>query len=335
MTSEQQQPKTQITYQKHGLTPGDVHKTRTLQYADPQGEGADRVWDYSGIPFANDEVFVETLSAGTEEGKNIAAGNAYGTAFSFNVTPQSNEFWGHKHSNYVEELTQPIVKTRFPQSYLDQHSGTYEGTIKVEYGGGCSCGVWSGSIGGTYSTAVDAYGTIVLPNGNKFTDVLRVKTTETHTIAGQSGELEIVKYLWYTDLLRYPIFVTHIYRNRASDGAVSEQKSSHVSVAALEYTAPAEKAAPASPSVLAENLAYDVYPNPVENETYVTYTLVQPAKVSVKVFDVYGKCVQTFVDNELQGEGNYKYLYAPAISGVYFVTLETDGVRYSRQVVKN
>ncbi|GHT73786.1 hypothetical protein FACS189456_4620 [Bacteroidia bacterium] len=317
---------TQITYSTHGLQAGDVHETRTVTYQEPLNEGANIVWDFSNAAVvATEGVFAEALGSGAN-GKNIAVTNSYGTSFSFNLTPTSNEYFGYTHKNYSVVYDQPIVKTRFPQAYLDHHAGEFAGHINAPNS--------QVGVDGNYSTTVDAYGTIILTNGVTLNDVVRVKTTEAYKehYPGADHEVDVVKYLWYSADLRYPVFVTQIYNSKMGDNVYS-QKTSHVSIAALNYVAPQTKEANGL-SVAADNVAFDVYPNPVKDVTNITYKLVNAAKVSLKVFDINGQCRQVVVNNEQQSEGNHQYTYAPATGGTYFVVLEIDGKRYTEQIVK-
>jgi hypothetical protein len=316
----------QITYSTHGLQAGDVHETHTVTYQEPLNEGANVVWDYSNAAVVTTEnVFAETLGNGTN-GKNIVASNSYGVSFSFNVTPTSNEYFGYAHGNYSVVYDQPIVKTRFPQVYLDHHAGEFTGHINTANS--------QVGVDGTYSTTVDAYGTIILTNGVTLNDVVRVRTTEVYKehYPGADHDVNVVKYLWYAADLRYPVFVTQIYNSKMGDNVYS-QKTSHVSVAALNYVAPQAKEAN-DLSVAANSVTFDVYPNPVKDVTNIAYKLVNAAKVSLKVFDINGKCHQVIANNEQQSEGNYQYTYAPAVAGTYFVALEIDGKRYTEQIVK-
>jgi hypothetical protein len=322
LVAQPQQP--QITYAGHALTAGDVHKTLTVKFCDPQSEGANQVWDYSAATISNEPPFEESLATGTD-GKNIAVGNTQGVSFSFNVTPQGNEYWGYKHGNHSMVFDQPILKTRFPQAYLDQHSGEFSG--RYIYTDANITNIVTMTINGTYSTTVDGYGTIILPGGKVFKDVLRVKTYDVC-----SDGYVVEKYLWYSAVLRYPIFVTHIVSVTQGERSRVTQ-SSHVSVAALEYVAPSSAEKSAADDALATKFAYDIYPNPVETETQITYTLAAPAKVSVKAYDVNGMLQEVVVEAS-QKEGTYQYTYAPAMAGIYFVVLEVGGERISKQVVK-
>lgn len=70
------------------------------------------------------------------------------------------------------------------------------------------------------------------------------------------------------------------------------------------------------------------YPNPFNPTTAIEYSLPKSSSVLLKIFDVTGKVVQTLV-NENQTAGTYKATMTALnmASGVYFYSLEADGVR--------
>lgn len=72
----------------------------------------------------------------------------------------------------------------------------------------------------------------------------------------------------------------------------------------------------------AENVLSQNYPNPFNPETTISYKLVSPGKVSIKIFDVLGKEIATIV-NEEQSSGQHKIKFKGnnLSSGVYFYQL--------------
>ncbi|GHT10679.1 hypothetical protein AGMMS4956_02460 [Bacteroidia bacterium] len=314
------QPK--LTYTDHALRSGDVHQTRAVTYCEPLQEGAGQVWDYSGTQITG-AVYNEALGEGTAPG-NIAVSNDDGVLFNFNVTNTGNEYYGYALKNYSVVYEQPILKTRFPLVYLDQHSGAYGGYVLANN--------TRHNIEGTYSSTADAYGTLILPNGVVIENALRVKTTEVHKEGNANNQVELTKYLWYAPSLRYPAFVTHIW-NTTQGGTF--QKTSHVSVEALNYVPAAkENNSPVAASRLSKDVAYKVYPTTVESSTNVTYTLTQPTVVTIKVYDMNGNCQKIIVSAEEQAEGNYEYTYTPTSVGIHIVSFKFGTQPYNAYVVK-
>ncbi len=64
------------------------------------------------------------------------------------------------------------------------------------------------------------------------------------------------------------------------------------------------------------------YPNPFNPTTTITYTLKSEGFVTIKIFDVLGKEVETIV-NQIQNRGTYKLTFNAANinSGIYFYNL--------------
>lgn len=68
------------------------------------------------------------------------------------------------------------------------------------------------------------------------------------------------------------------------------------------------------------------YPNPFNPETKIEFAIPNAAKVSLKVYDISGKLVQTLLDNVQLNAGNYSrnFVGNNLPSGVFIYRLETD-----------
>lgn len=319
-----------LTYSKHGLTPGNVHTTRQVDYAEPGDGGSAMVWDFSKQNIIGG-AYAESLGEGTLEGKNISVTHGDATFF-FNVTPSGNEYFGHKTSGYSWVYEVPILKAKYPFSYLDEHSGTYYGHIAQN-------GKAYTAIDGEYSSAADAYGTLILPNGKVFQNVLRVKTTDVRTeFTCNSLQIEEAKYLWYTQELRYPAFITLVTAYK-SGNKINSSKTSFVSVEAMDYVASTQIAEEIKEEETpTENVfgpvTYKVFPTVIDREATVAYKLDRPLKVFINVYDLKGSLVAKLVDASTQSEGFYTYSYTPGAPGTYFVKMNFGNRGYTEQVVK-
>lgn len=93
-----------------------------------------------------------------------------------------------------------------------------------------------------------------------------------------------------------------------------------VSVALIPVPAPFE---------LAQN-----YPNPVRPATTIAFSLTTAAGVSLVVYDIAGRHVETLVDRRLTaGDHRVPWIAARRPSGVYFYTLRVDGDAETRKMV--
>ena len=68
-----------------------------------------------------------------------------------------------------------------------------------------------------------------------------------------------------------------------------------------------------------------VYPNPFNDNVELAYVLEQSSDVSLKIFDIAGKCVKTFVRKN-QNSGEYKINWQPNVAkGIYIYKLNISG----------
>ena len=93
----------------------------------------------------------------------------------------------------------------------------------------------------------------------------------------------------------------------------------------IEVGTPTEPGAPLA-------FALDAWPNPVASEATVSFTLRQPAAVTVRVVDALGREVARLLDREARPAATHTLTWAPGGlgSGAYFVVLEADGERAAR-----
>ncbi len=309
-----------ITYAKHALQAGDVHQTRTVTQVNPGASGPNVVWDFSASPIVG-EVYDETLSAA---GGRIVATNKNGVSFQFDVTPYGNDYYGYQVGPHTLVYEQPVLKTKYPFSFMDQHSGSFTGYITQ--------GAQKYAVEGTFSSEVDGYGTLKLPGGVTLNNVLRVKTVDAQQQQyGSVNSYTEVKYLWYSQDFRYPVFVC-IQSVNERNGSRSESNTAHVSVAALNPLAP--KSTTPEPGVTVGEVEHRIFPNPVETSTSISYTLPKAAKVSVAVYSSSNVCLQKLVHGVQQEAGSYAYSYAPQLPGIYFVRFAFGDKVYVETIVK-
>lgn len=90
-----------------------------------------------------------------------------------------------------------------------------------------------------------------------------------------------------------------------------------------------------TPEITRENLEFNVYPNPVNANATIDYTLASSDKVEIQLTDVVGQVV-TVLENSVQSAGNHKVsLNASKLQakGVYFITLHAGDIVQTRKIV--
>ncbi len=76
-----------------------------------------------------------------------------------------------------------------------------------------------------------------------------------------------------------------------------------------------------------------IYPNPSVQFATISYSLKTPASISIEIYNELGEKVSSIINNVRQSEGDYRYVFTAAQSGIYFVKLQSaEGVEVKRVV---
>jgi len=305
-----------MTRASHGFSSGQNHECQEVLYQDPGASGTNCVWDFSKATLLDKIESVSNLSDEIYGQGTIRAERNDGVEFFFATTESANEYWGYKAGHTTYQLTEPIVKTKYPQTFNTQFSGKFSGTISRE---GFS---YTSNVEGTYSTHADGIGTIILPNGTSMT-ALRVKTTEGH------NRFERVKYLWYAQNVRLPVFVTLEDYSIATDGT----KKLIDSQSFLNTKAKS----PLASNLLADDFEYQVFPNPFRDNIKVSYYLPEKAIVTIELFASDGTKLVTLVSNQEQSGAqtiSQNLSQYTQQLGVYLLKINIGDKTYSEKLVK-
>ena len=150
-----------ITFQLNGPVLGDSTNYYDFQYTNPGSSGPNQIWDFSNIKL--------TGSLLTNRLDNSPTSNLAGVAnFNEIIKEKGFEFYNSVNQDSVVEMgyttqdialvySDPIVKLKFPFSYLQSYTDTFVGTA-----------VFSKKLNidfnGSYSVTADSYGTLILPD---------------------------------------------------------------------------------------------------------------------------------------------------------------------------
>ncbi|MCX8056515.1 MAG: T9SS type A sorting domain-containing protein [Ignavibacteria bacterium] len=83
-----------------------------------------------------------------------------------------------------------------------------------------------------------------------------------------------------------------------------------------------------------EFILYQNYPNPFNPVTSISFNLKNKSHASLKVYDVFGKLIKVLVDDLLEsGNHEYKFEAIGISSGVYYYTLNTNGIQQTKKMI--
>lgn len=329
------QSQIKLNYDENALRAGDIHKTQLADFIGIGASGSNVTWDFSHLVCRGEHTGTtlkaeETPFASAFPEANIAIAEN-GNYFYFNVQKEFSEQCGWTTNNVVVRYDPPMRKYTFPFHYKDSISG--------KFGGGTSFSV----LNGEYSSKIDAFGTLKLPNNVVVKNVIRLKSTENFMeVSCNSIEVSMTKYLYYTDKYRYPLMTVVVRNEKMSDGQTAEKKyllyndnlASDYSMHNRNQTKGLSDVSGVTISDV--EIDYKVYPNPVVDEGKVTYTLPDRRFVQIEVINTDGQ-VMALLANADEEAGEYTKTFKSAEfamrDAAYFVKMIFGNKVYLKQLI--
>ncbi len=329
---------TTITYECNVLRAGDVRNLKKTEYQDPGKGGANQVWDFSQSKETKEMTIRQTEDRTITSNNNLNLvcdeGGEKNTIFE--ISKSKKMYWGLENSVVKIKFNEPIVDLKFPFSYGEKVEGIMDGTY-TENGK-------TNPIKGTYTTQVDAWGTVILPDGNSYQNVLRVKVEKNYTqtfqsVNGTESEYQIssVRYQYFAKGVRYPILIILESEVKSDCKCTCSNK-----IKEAYYEAPAfilqdfgKDAVAEKEDAVIRNFEYNVSPNPFENELRIAFSLSKNANIEINLVDINGKIVKQIV-NEKTEKGEYVYSAntSGVIAGSYLIQIKVDQKIYVNKLVK-
>lgn len=304
-----------LTQSTHAPAVGDVY---SFQYADSTtlpsnlgNPGAGNTFNFSGLSVhstINNSQGVTVASTGsttTYPSANVAVKT--GTNYTF-YNSQSNklEFYGGSITvgGYPVTITYttPAVLGTYPMTLGTTSSGTVAGNINALSN--------NGTFTGTSSFTADATGTLIVPGGSTYTNVIRVQTHQniTFTFAFISGTLTVNQYDYYA-----PSYSN--YPNSNNNWPVLTVQQSTISSPMTGISTQTIVTINSNYQVLnAPSLStlttpeIRIVPNPVKNDIYII-TQNNPSIKKIILMDMAGKILyetkNTHINCSLFSNGNY------------------------------
>lgn len=201
----------------------DVIVKQQVEYKHPGRAGANVLWDFSKQKPINEKY---RLSYAQADSDSVITGCEHRTLYHYQLRNDSLFLLGYENPTTLMQYRKPELLLTFPFAYQKRVEGYF-------YGAGNYCQRLDLAIQGKTVTWGDAYGMLILPNGDTLQHVVRIRSlkkiaekvvphveedTVFHPeIASDSIDfrlnrdsvtMQVETYRWYADGYRYPIFET-------------------------------------------------------------------------------------------------------------------------------
>ncbi|WP_321436026.1 T9SS type A sorting domain-containing protein [uncultured Bacteroides sp.] len=201
----------------------DIVTKQQIKYKHPGRAGANVLWDFSKQETVNEKY---KLSFTQSEVDSVITGCEHNTLYHYLLRNDSLYSLGYENPTTLIKNQKPELLLTFPFSYHKRTEGYF-------YGTGNYCHRLDLTVQGKTIIWGDAYGMIILPNGDTLQHVLRVcslkKIAEKmipyvqkdsvilpmvnidsidYHLNNDSVYMQVETYRWYADGYRYPLFET-------------------------------------------------------------------------------------------------------------------------------
>lgn len=211
-----------ITKENNLMRNGDKIVKQQVGYVDPGKSGDNKIWDFSDLTTVNEKYKLQYRSFND----SLLTGTEHRTIYKYLLRKDTLFMTGHENPLTILTDSVPQVLLSYPFSYGSKIEKDFK--FYGKYSGADSLI----SIGHSKVHA-DAYGTVMLPDADTLSNVIRVYTLNNSRIRlwnphnSERGDMNAADtvctdtltrhkeeiYRWYAEGYRYPVFetVTHTY----------------------------------------------------------------------------------------------------------------------------
>ncbi len=311
-----------------------IGETYTYYVADslmaPGGNGANVTWDFSslkGYALPTEVTYIvnpaqtplgPTYFSTSQFADTTAEKNkTYYTANATNMNNKGYIFYNSLTGNAVINLNANDEKLmEFPFTYSNTFTDNFSGTANYTF-----MGVpMSDPITGSITVVADGHGTLMLPFGQNFSNVLRVVSTESSNVNTQFGPvaIESTVYSFYEpQISKYPLLRI----------VNSSFNGTQTNMAHCMY--PLNPGASVKEYLAVKDLR--VFPNPsASGMAQVYFTATEAEQVVISVKNMLGQDIQVLFNGTSQVGPNTLPIDASMFSnGIYIITIQSQGKQES------
>jgi len=307
-----------LTQANHAPIVGDVFQTVDCSSVGitPGGIGTGQTWNYSTMTVLtttisyNGVTTASTPSAANYPSSSVAVSSSTANNAYYSSTSTSLKYWGGDikvgGQAVVMGYSSPAFYTTYPLSLGSTTNSAVSGTLNSIAG--------PGTFAGTNTVTGAGTGTLMLPGGYNFSNVLKVTTNTalSFTTGLGNGTYNQNKYDYYSSLSKYPLLTISNETISSLAGTTTE------TVVTINNNFKTVGITEASSEVLS-NVA--VYPNPAKDNINLSFVNENAENASYQMVNVIGQTIRTQNIPSVKGETLYNVNLNGIESGIYFIKL--------------
>lgn len=287
--------------------------------------GAAQVWNYTDlVPFSTIVTETYTTAASTPGASlfpsaNMAMQAGSSAMFSYyHMSATERSFVGKLNVGRGDVWlnSNPVPFSVLPFSYGSSPFST-------NFTGSITTSVTSLNYSGVMTIQAEGTGTLFLPNGQEYSNALKIRTVETQTLTDFNIVNTTTVCEWYSAASKFPLLSILVYTSY--DGSTTfmnkEVRMRHIPDVGLSESADTKA-------------GFSIYPNPSHTHVFVDFETSPQKSYAIHIIDTQGRVIKEAMFRSVKNGRQHDCIDLSGLStGTYFVKLCNEGKERVRQLV--
>ena len=249
----------------------------------PKNTGTNQMWNFSSLT-TNTVVQVNTYTtvastpyASTFPSATLAQDDGTGSFTYLKSTATQYELVGFENANTVVNFTNTAVAAVWPITYGYNNTDGFAGPAAIN-------GTLTGTAIGTLTTMGTGSGTLVIPGGATFTNILQIKSSQILNISLAGGFITsdgvTTDYSYYHSSQKFPLLtVSYNTTTGTAPGSSADVKINSSVITGIND--------------VNFDASFNIFPNPAKNNFNVKLSNVTNANCTIEIVNSIGQVAQT------------------------------------------
>ncbi|MCW3120550.1 MAG: Por secretion system C-terminal sorting domain containing protein [Flavipsychrobacter sp.] len=292
--------------------------------------GPHQTWTFSGLLPATSGTLIDTANVkacGLTATCSLFSGADMAIVSSSTIDYIITSSGKLQHKGYYNSPTQfavyndPIDQFRFPFTYNTKFVDACDGTIVFTPSGLPTVTATEVS---SDTVECDGYGTLILPGGLTYPNVLRVHSYQNFRDSADVFGTPVIEtykletYTWYTPGYHSPLLT------------IATATSDLTNYKVVSYSA--KKLKTAVENIGNTSVALQLFPNPATDVLNVKFNLAGNEHVRISLIDMLGREAGVIANKDMQGAQSIAYNTAGLAKGMYMVRLQSGTETITRKI---